>query len=122
VVRPLADGVAAARRAGLSRKVRSALVAMPGRNLIWRAEQAMIREDEVAPLRALLARVESGEVRPLERKSAAPKRAGRAELEAKLDAVAKLLHAEWRAVKPVSFRDALAELVGAPRPQEEARS
>jgi hypothetical protein len=127
VVRELAAGITNAREAGFSRASLAELLGMTGRNAIWRTEVAgKVQADEVDPIRKLLARVKSGELKPPERRAAGaggskPPRASRAELEAKLDAVARLLHAEWRAIKPASFRDALADVVGAPKGEEAAK-
>jgi hypothetical protein len=96
--------------------------ATAGHNVIWKAEKGgengtgAIVPAYVPALRELLRRIKDGEVQAPERKTTAgggPKGVTKAELEAKLDAVAKLLHAEWRGVKPASFRDSLADIVGA---------
>jgi hypothetical protein len=119
VIEELAEGIAAARKAGLGRSALQKASGITGKNTVWRAEMARkILPEEVAPLRALLAKIESGDVSPPERRAAGPKQATRADLAAKLDAVAQLLHAEWGAVKPASFRDALADIVGAAKPEE----
>ncbi|SRR6266545_321422 len=127
LVNSLAERITAARAKGFGRAQLMTLLDMPGRNVIWMTERAgKVRPDEVDPLDKLLTRIEQGEVAAPERKAAGaggskPPRASRAELEAKLDAVARLLHDEWRDVRPASFRDSLADLVGAPKPEEAAK-
>jgi hypothetical protein len=99
---------------------------------VWRAEgdrqpgaKRRVTAEELPLIVAALDKIESDPSIGGRKASGAggrPPRAGRAELEAKLDAVARALHDEWRGVKPASFRDALADIVGAPKPQEEAKS
>jgi len=124
VVRELAAGITSARVAGFSRASLAELLGMTGRNAIWRTEVAgKVQADEVDPIRKLLARIKSGELKPPERRAAGaggskPPREKRDVLKAKLDAVTQWFHLYEDELEPES-RDALAAIVGAPKSEED---
>jgi hypothetical protein len=95
---------------------------------VWRAEgdrqpgaKRRVTAEELPLIVAALDKIESdpaiGGRKAAGAGGGGPRQATRAALAAKVDAVAQLLHAEWGAVKPASFRDALADIVGAPKPE-----
>jgi hypothetical protein len=94
---------------------------------VWRAEgdrqpgaKRRVTAEELPLIEAALDKIESDPSIGGRKASGAgggPRQATRSELAAKVDAVAQLLHSEWGSIKPAAVRDALADIVGAPKPE-----
>jgi len=92
---------------------------------VWRAEgdrqpgaRRRVTAEELPLIEVALDKIESDPSiggRKAPGAGGGPRQVTRAELAAKLDAVAQLLHAEWGSIKPAAVRDALADIVGAPK-------